>query len=66
MSKKNVLTQETAEVEVTKLLKQHDYVLLDKSNPDTLKKVKSRHSRSIQLLIGCGEMWVKLGTPTFL
>ena len=61
MSQVQILSKKSAEKEIIQLLKQHDYVLLGKPNDELIQKVKKRHSRAIQLLIACGDIYVKLG-----
>ena len=63
MSQIQVLSKETAKRETLKLLKQHEYVFLGSPNDEIVinKKVKQEHSRAIQLLIACGDIYVKMG-----
>ena len=50
MSQIQVLTEETATLEVKQLLRREGYELISKSNQDTYKKVKKRHSRALCFL----------------
>ena len=48
-----VLSEETATLEVKQLLRREGYLLLSKSNEDVYKKMKKKHLRALDPLFAC-------------